>query len=184
MHQPVIAADMADQHHHMMTAHRRHSGRRQSAREFPDPVGSKIEFRAHLAKHVTRRFTAAKRARAAGRPPTDDGGIVAISVGDARNLRARIGDGRNLPARGGPLVRTAPIIADDRREVDAMRVPGGGVGRSRSRKKNDRNDQKNSAIEQWFTLREEWLFLPLTAPQPPRDTLNNSPRFKSNLTFN
>lgn len=114
MYQPVIAAGMTYQDHDVTAAGGRHSGRRRGAGKFPDPVGGEIQLRSRLAEHVTRSLATAKRTRTPLRPPADNGGIVAIGIGNARNLGVR----RPL------LIGTAAIVTNDRRLMS-----GRGLGR-------------------------------------------------------
>lgn len=52
-------------------------------------------------------------------------------------------------ARRGPKIRTAAVVADDRRVIDAvLLVSGFGLGRNRSRDRNDRNEKKYRTFKQ------------------------------------
>jgi hypothetical protein len=112
MHQPVIAADMAHQHHDVAAAGRRHSGRRLRAREAANPVRRQIEIGPHFAKYVKRGLAAAEPMWTARWPAADDGRVaIGIAVIGTR-LRAagtpRLGARRNS-------VRAATVVADNLR---------------------------------------------------------------------
>ena len=102
MHQPIVAANMTHQHHHMMVAHRRHSRGRRAAWEFPTPVRSQIEFGANMAEYIARCFAAAERMRTTGGSAADDRAVI-IGIGHMLDCGSiRIGE-----------IRTAAVIANN-----------------------------------------------------------------------
>lgn len=136
VHQPVVAADVTHQHHHMARARGHHARRRRGAREFSDPVDGEIELGANLTEHIERGLAAAEPARTAGGPAADN---ARIAVGIDDPLRCGL-----YPIGAAALVAHDHALAGARTMMLAM-LRIGGRGNEVSK---DRQAENGRVLEQ------------------------------------